>query len=132
MRLIFFAAITICPESKCKQTVFNLTQAYHSLMKKTDNATSNEQVQVLEIYIIKLKNLPKIKSFLLLLLSFPSVFPILPLNSESMKYARAVSQICDSHLMTQFLTGQRYTNNSIYDHLRKVSDSKFNLTSSSY
>lgn len=49
--------------------------------------------------------------------------------SESMNYARAVSQICDDHLMTQFLTGQRYTNTSIYDDLRKVSErQKFNLT----
>lgn len=38
-----------------------------------------------------------------------------------MRTIRAVSQICDTHLMTQILTGPRCTNTSIYDDLRRVS-----------
>lgn len=67
-----------------------------------------------------------LRSFLPFFLLF---FNILLSISESLNYATAVSQVCDDHLMTQFLSGQPYTNTSIYDHLRQVSDSKFLLTS---
>lgn len=32
-----FPAITICPETKSKQTMFNLTRVYHNLMKHNPN-----------------------------------------------------------------------------------------------
>lgn len=34
-----FPAITICPETKSKQTVLNLTRVYHNLLKHYSNET---------------------------------------------------------------------------------------------
>lgn len=39
--ILSFLAITICPESKSKQTVFNLTKVYLNLMHKADS-TAND------------------------------------------------------------------------------------------
>lgn len=57
-----------------------------------------------------------------------NIYELFVLNSYSeMNTAKALSQICDSHLMTTILTGSRTTDTSIYGILRKVSENSTHI-----